>query len=278
MNSKTGAFIEYDSFPVIRQGGALKWNTPSEFLGGISCLNTTVLGLLESIQPGLSSLSTNFTRYLDSKLPGLVNGYPYVSSMTFIKTFNDLGSEYGYISKGDFYNCVKGFNTLESLTYTIPTMILFLQAVGSNFGSSGYVDTAHPGGFHNYYSTLGVTGGLTNANIGGGIQSLSLDLGGFEFLNSSKMRLDIYANVTVTYTSPATPVSFNTSLYNGSGAVGTPVVVNYTNLTFTMSKFTYFLTAADLSPSLTLRHSIQGANAQITVLPISVSARLINMD
>jgi hypothetical protein len=277
LNSKTGAFIEYDSFPVIRQGGTLTWNTPSEFLGGISCLNTTVLGVLESIQPGLSTLSTNFTRYLDSVLSGAVNGYPYVSSTTLIKTFNDLGSNYGYISKGDFYNCVKGLNTLGSLTYTIPTMILFLQAVGSNFAPSGYVGTAHPGGFHNYYSTLGFTGGLTNANIGGGIQSLSLDLGGFEFLDSSKMRLDIYANVTVTYTSPETPVSFATFLYNGA-PVGTPVVVNYTNLTFTISKFTYFLTAADLSPSLTLRHSIQGANAQITVLPISVSARLINMD
>jgi hypothetical protein len=287
MNHKTGDFIQYDSFPVIGNDGLILWKTPLEFLAGISCLNTTALQLLESIQPGFSTLSTNFTRGRDRMLASTVNGVgnSYISSSFLNKKCIQLSIENGYISTTTFYDCLAGLPELNTITQSIGPMIMFLQANGSNYNNSGYVSTIHPGKFHNYYSTLGFTGGLNNVNIDSGIQSLSLDFGGFELLNSSKMRLDINANVSVTYTNPPQPESivttFSTFLHNGTRPVGTPVVVNYSNLNFEMSRFTYFLTAADIGTSLNLRHritNIDNTNAKITVFPTSVSARLINMD
>lgn len=291
MNSKSGAVIDYDSFPVIGEEAKLNWKSPSEFLAGISCMSTTVLGLLESVQPGLSTLSTNFTEAREFMIVSTVNGlgHTYVSSLGLMSKVTLLTSEHGYMSTTSFYNCVKGLSELDTITDRVGPMIMFLQAVGSNFAPSGYVSTVNPGRFHNYYSTLGFTGGLTNASIGGvvsigdtGIESLRLNLGGFEVLGSSKLRLDINANVSVTYTNAPPLTNFSTFLYNGASPVGTPVVVNYSNLNFTMSKFTYFLTAADLSvTSLYMRHRItnfDNTNATINVLPISVCATLINMD
>jgi len=291
-NSKTGDVIQYDSFPVIGDEGHLLWKTPTEFLGKISCMGTTVLYLLEAIQPGFSSLSTNFTKGLQVMLKSTVNGIGkhYVSTKQIITKMTDLTLEHGYISSMSLYNCIGSLSKLDYITQNVAPMIMFLQAAGSNFAPYGYISTVNPGKFHNYYSTLGFTGGLTNANINSlSLQSLSLDLGGFQILDSSKMRLDINANVSVTYTNPPVPqsivTSFSTFLYNGSIPVGTPVVVNYSKLNFTMSKFTYFLTAADLSGtsplSLDLCHRItnfDNTNAKITVVPTSIDARLINMD
>ena len=295
INSKSGAVIDYDSFPVIGQEGKLIWKTPLEFLDGISYVSTTVLELLEDIQPGLSTLSTNFTKGLNSMLVSSINGLgqTYVSSSKLFRKITDLTIEHGYISTTTFYDCVGRLSHLDSITQGVGPMIIFLQAAGSNFSGAGYVSTINPGSFHNYYSTLGFTGGLNNTVIGGtGIESLSLDLGGFQVLGSSKMRIDINANVSVNYTNPPQPqsvvTSFSTFLYNsrpiGSRPIGTPVVVNYSNLNFTMSKFTYFLTAADLSTgpfTVGLRHRItnfDNTNATINVQPINISARLINMD
>jgi hypothetical protein len=284
MNSKTGAFIDYDNFPVIGNEGKLTWNNPSEFLGGISCMNTTVLGLLESVQPALSTLSTNFTKVREFMLRSTVNGlgHTYISSVGLITKITLLSQDHGYISTTSFYDCVKGLSKLETIKESVGPMILFLNAVGSNFSPAGYVSTVNPGKFHNYYSTLGFTGGLTNVNIYDSEESLTLNLGGFDILPSSKIRLDINANVSVTYTNIPLLTTFSTFLYNGSRPIGTPVVVNYSNLNFIMSKFTYFLTAADLSvKSIGLRHRItnfDNTNATINVQPINVSATLINMD
>ena len=289
MNPKTGAFIEYDTFPVIGDEGYLTWRIPSEFLGGISCMNTTVLELLESVQPGFSSLSTNFTKAREFMFISTVDGLKetYVTGSELLRRITVLCQDYGYISTTSFYHCVKGLSQLNNVTDGVGPIILFLNAIDSNFSPAGYISTVNPGKFHNYYSTLGFTGGLNNTVIGGtGMESLSLDLGGFEILASSKLRLDINANVSVTYTNPPQPESlvttFSTFLYKNE-PIGTPVVVNYSNLNFTMSKFTYFLTAADLSAGtlLSFRHRItnfDNTNATINVQPINVCARLINMD
>jgi len=287
INSKSGAAIDYDSFPVIGDEGHLNWRNPIEFLGGIYYVSTTVLQLLEAVQPGFSTLSTNFTRERDLILQSTVAGIgqTYVSTTRLNQKIVELSVEHGYISTTSFYDCVKGLSKLNTITDRVGQMVMFLKGVGSNFAPSGYISTINPGKFHNYYSTLGFTGGLQNENINTGIQSLSLDLGGFEVLGTSKMRIDVNANVSVTYTNPPEPQSivtaFSTFLYNG-GPIGTPVVVNYSNLNFTMSKFTYFLTAADLSVrSIGLRHRItnfDNTNATISVLPTSVYVRLINMD
>jgi len=283
MNSKTGDFVEYASFPVIGNEAQLVWKSPLEFLGGISCMSTTVLGLLESVKPGMSTLSTNFTKGLNTMLISTVNklGETYVSSTRLVTKMKGLTQEHGYISTTSFYECVRDLGKLDNITKRVAPMILFLQSVDSNLSPSGYVSTINPGKFHNYYSTLGFTGSLNNVAMTAGveIQSLSLNLSGFEVLASSKLRLDINANVSVTQTQNVV-TAFSTFLYNGSMPIGTPVVVNYSNLNFTMSKFTYFLTAADLSfnpLTVGLRH-LNNTNATITVVPINICARMINMD
>lgn len=161
MDSKTNAFIDYDSFPVIGDEAQLVWKTPSEFLGGISCMSTTVLGLLEAVQPGFSTLSTNFTKGLNSMLVSTVNGlgHTYISSSRLVTKMKGLSLEHGFISTTSLYNCVKGLSELDTITDRVGPMIMFLQAAGSNFAASGYVSTVNPGKFHNYYSTLGFTGG-----------------------------------------------------------------------------------------------------------------------
>ena len=294
MKSRSDAFVEYDSFPVIGDEAQLLWKTPLEFLGGISCLSTTVLELLEAVQPGFSTLSTNFTKGLSVMLRSTVAGLgeTYVSTSYLLRKITELTIEHGYISTTTFYDCVKVLSKLDTITQYIGPMVMFLSANGSNFAPSGYVSTVNPGGFHNYYSTIGFTGGLANANIGiTEVKSLDIDLGGFNILASSKMRIDINANVNVTYTNPPQPqsivTSFSTFLYKGTSPVGTPVVVNYSNLNFNTSKFTYFLTAEELAPpavgplNLGLWHRItnfDNTNATITVTPIGIYARLINMD
>lgn len=208
----------------------------------------------------------------------------YVPSVFLIKKYNDLSTENGFIKNTDIYACASYLSRLDRITESIVPMILFLQTCDSNFPNSGYVSTINPGQYRNYYSTLGFTGGTANTITGK--EGLRLDLGGFQILDSSKLRLDINANVNVTYTNPPTPQSivttFSTFLYNGTRPIGTPVVVNYSNLNFTMSKFTYFLTAADLSvKSIGLWHRItnfDNTSATIDVMPISVDVRLVNMD
>jgi hypothetical protein len=286
MNPKLGNPIENDRFPVIGDGGYLIWNKPLELISSIPCLNTTALGLLNSVQPGLSSLSTNFTRGFNSMLNGMIAKLreTYVPSVFLIKKYNDLSTENGFIKNTDIYACASYLSRLDRITESIVPMILFLQTCDSNFPNSGYVSTINPGQYRNYYSTLGFTGGTANTITGK--EGLRLDLGGFQILDSSKLRLDINANVNVTYTNPPTPQSivttFSTFLYNGTRPIGTPVVVNYSNLNFTMSKFTYFLTAADLSvKSIGLWHRItnfDNTSATIDVMPISVDVRLVNMD
>jgi hypothetical protein len=291
MNSKSGDVIQYDSFPVIGHDGQLVWRDPSEFLGGILYKSTTVLELLEAVQPGLSTLSTNFTEVRDFMLKSTVAGLGklYISTFGLIQKVTELSVEHGYISTTSIYTCLGSLSKLDDITESVGPMVMFLSAIDSNFAPSGYISTVNPGKYHNYYSTLGFTGGLTNANnanINTGIQSLSFDLGGFEILSKSKMRIDINANVSVSYTNPPLPqsivTSFSTFLYNGTRPIGIPVVVNYSNLNFSMSKFTYFLTANDLSSgSLELWHraiNFDNTNVQISVIPTSISATLINMD
>jgi hypothetical protein len=292
MKSQSDTFIEYDSFPVIGHEGHLDWKTPLEFLGGMSCLGTTVLQLLEAIQPGLSTLSTNFTKVRDFMLMSTVAGLgeTYVSSAFLSKKITELSSEIGYISSTTLYDCLNSLSRLNTITnWWIGPMVLHSQARGNTFASHGYVTTENPGGFHNYYSTIGFTNSPINTTMGGTIiaESLDIDLGGFPKLNSSKMRLDIDANVNVSYIDPPKLQSFSTFLYNGTRPVGTPVVVNYENLAFNTSKFTYFLTAEELgwpltgSLNLQLRHRITNdgnTDATITVVPIGIYARLINMD
>jgi hypothetical protein len=291
MKSHSDAFVEYDAFPVIGHEGHLDWKVPLEFVGGISCLNTTVLKLLEAVQPGFSTLSTNFTKVRDFMLISTVAGLgeTYVSTSYLMKKITELTLEHGYISSTTLYDCVNVLSKLDTITEWFGPMVMFLKGNGSNFAPYGYVSTENPGKYHNYYSTIGFTGGLTNFQMGGTIiaESLNIDLGGFPKLNSSKMRLDIDANVNVSYIDPPKLQSFSTFLYNGTRPVGTPVVVNYENLTFNTSKFTYFLTAEELAPpavgplNLQLRHRITNngnTDATITVAPIGIYARLINMD
>jgi len=300
-NSKTDEVIPTHYFPVIKTDAKLEWLDPASFLESISIpvRSTTVLGLMKSIRPGFSTLSTNFSRGRDIVLRSTVTGLvksDYVNFTQMNSKFVDLTLDYGYISSTSLYDCVKGLSKMDDITNYISPMILFVNAAGSNFLPSGYVSTINPGNYHIYYSTLNITGNnLTSATMNNTttVESIGINLTGYEntLLNTSKLRIDITGNIDVTYTNPPQPQSilttFSTFLFNGTRPIGTPVVVNYSNVLFNTGKLTYFLEKSDLTPfpaSITLRHRItnpDNTNANITTsIPNvgGIQVRINNMD
>ena len=300
-NAKTDEVIPGNYFPVIKNDAKLEWLAPDSFLESISIptRNTSVLELMKNIQPGFSTLSTNFSRVRDVILRSTVTGLvqsDYVNFLRLNSKFIGLTAEHGFISSTSLYDCVRGLSKMDYITNYISPMVLFVNAAGSNFLPSGYVSTINPGNFHIYYSTLNITGNnLTNATMNNTttVESIGINLGGYEnlLLNTSKLRVDITGNMTVTYTNPPQPQSilttFSTFLFNGTTPIGTPVVVNYSNAIFNTGKLTYFLQKSDLTPfpaSITLRHRItnpDNTNADITTsIPNvgGIQVRVNNMD
>lgn len=292
----TDEVIQSGYFPVYDE--KLKWLHPFDFLGSISIptLSTSVNELLYAIQPGLSTLSTSFTEGLDINLKSTVGGLGqiYVSSSRQHAAFIQLSYEHGYISSTALYDCIKSLGKLDYITDHIGPMVISLSGAGIDFLPYGYVSTVNPGKYKQYYSTLETTGAnLTNATLNNNtmVEGIHIDIGGYlnTVLDYSKLRIDITGNINVTYPSQGIPTTFSTFLYNGTSPIGTPVVVNYSNATFNMSKLTYFLDKSDLTPFpsvLSLRHRItndgtNGANASITTsIPNKggIHVRLNNMD
>jgi hypothetical protein len=278
----TGEPIESSYFPVYDE--KLKWQPPFDFLKSISIptLNTSVNELLYAIQPGLSTLSTNFTEEFDIALKSTVGGLGqiYVSSSKLHTTFVNLSYEHGYISSTALYDCIKSLGKLDYITDHVGPMVISLSGAGIDFLPYGYVSTVHPGKYKQYYSTLGIAGAnLTNTTLNNNItnEGIRIDIGGYlnTLLDSSKLRIDITGNINVTYPSYPTPIvtTFSTFLYNGTSPIGTPVVVNYSNAIFNMSKLTYFLDKSELTPFpsvLSLRHRITNVNNTAASITTSI--------
>jgi hypothetical protein len=276
-NANSGEVIQRDSVPVIGDGGHLDWKSSLEFISTVSIptLSTTVLGILSMIQPGFSTLSTVYfsttTSFLTSTVKGLgslPNGNDYISSSKLLFTVDRLTGDYGYISSTQLYDCI---NRLGNLNTIGPIL-----NVGSNFSARGYVSTLYPGEYKIYQSTLQlqnanlVNAAITNGNV---LSITNIDIGGYSshIVGSSKMRIDVNTNMTVTHDTSIQRnlTAFLTqNLYNLP--IGSPVVVNYNATSLSLPYMTFTLNAADLnglSGALQMKCVIDSSGNITTLIP-----------
>lgn len=276
-NANSGEVIKRDSVPVIGHEGHLDWKSSLEFISTISIptLSTTFLGILSMIQPGLSTLSTVYfsttTAFLTSTVAGLgslPNGNDYVSSSKLYFTVDRLTGDYGYVSSTQVYDCINRLGNLDTIGPILK--------VGSNFEARGYVSTLHPGEYKIYQSSLRlqnanlVNTGITNGNV---LNITNVDIGGYSshIVGSSKMRIDINTNMTVSHN---TSVQRNFSTFLADNIytipIGSPVVVNYnaTSLSLPYMSFTLNSTElASLTGPLKLKCSTDSSGSITTLLP-----------
>ena len=268
------AYIQAESIPVVGKYGKIEWLSSIEFFGSISVptLSTTVLNVLESVRPGISTLSTvvgsTTETYFTSTNTGL-GSIGYVSTQTLQNALTTLSLVNSYISATTLYDSLSFLGDMRKITDEVGPMVIHLAANGSNL-TGGYVSTMNPGNYRIYKSTLRLQGSNYNTTLASGTASNSaiIDIGGYrnKVVNTSFLRLDINANLTLNYTGTyATETNFSTFLINPSNSiVGTPVSMRFNDSNAMMANLTFLLSANDLTPfpnTLTLRHSLSNGSA-----------------
>jgi len=266
-NPLTGLSIQEGYIPVIEKQGALVWKNPYEFLSTVSIptMNMTFLQALNSIQPGLSSLSTVFYSTLEwrmvSSVEGLSNsGYLRISNL--YDSLDRLGTR-GYISTQTLYNCINKLGDLKSIS--------------PSFSNVGYVSTLHPGEYKIYQSSLGLQGNnlaqTVNALAPNFTPSAIIDIGGFSshIVGSSKMKIEVNTNVSVTHTGAAqTTMSTFLTATGQLSVIGTPVVMTYNKSSASMANATFLLNSNDIQGKnmLQLCHSLDRVGTLETTVPV----------
>lgn len=284
-STETQRNIQPNSAPAIDSLGHLKWKSSLEFISTMKEVSP-----IFQIQSGLSTVitgsQTNMKNVLQSTVAGL-GSIGYISTSGLERCLNTLTYAYGYIDSSSLYDCVNSLTQLEDITTYVPPMVKFIRSSGNVFEPRAYIQTANPGKYRIYTSSLGLQGSnLSNTAINNSAVTTSgiIDIGGYRDLiipGVSKMRIDV--NIGLEHT---TAGKFSTFLYTGTGPLGplgTPVVVNYLSPpTAPIGKITYFLTAADLiaRPSvLNIGHRGDLTNATTSIPSFGgIHVTLNNMD
>jgi len=267
-NPLTGLSIQEGYIPVIEKQGALGWKNPYEFLSTVSIptMNITFLQALNSIQPGLSSLSTVFYSTLEwrmvSSVEGLSNsGYLRISNL--YDSLDRLGDR-GYISTQTLYNCINRLGDLKSISTT--------------FSNVGYVSTLHPGEYKIYQSSLGLQGNnlaqTVNALAPNFTQSAIIDIGGFSshIVGSSKMKIEVNTNIWATHTGAGqTTMSTFLTAAGQTSVIGAPVVMTYNKSSASLGNATFLLNSNDIQGTnmLQLCHSLTRGGTIETTIPLT---------
>ena len=267
-NPVTGLAIEEGYIPVIAQQGLLTWKNPYEFLGTVNIpqFNTSFLGALQMVQPGLSSLSTVFYSTMESRITSTVEGLgssDYVSTSKLFDTINHLGSR-GYVSTQTLYDCINHLGDL--------------QRISPSFANVGYVSTLHPGEYKIYQSSLGLQGN----NLGQAVTALApnftpsalIDIGGFSrhIVGSSKMKIEVNTNIWATHTGVAqTTMSTFLTAAGETSVIGGPVVMTYNKSSASMANATFVLNSNDIQGTniLQLCHSLDRGGTIETTIPLT---------
>jgi hypothetical protein len=203
INPVNSEFIKPESIPIIGTNGKLKYYSSLEFLSSISVptTSTNVLDLLQSIQPGLSSISSAITNtpLFTSTVAGLGTA-GYVSTSYLQNQINELSYTYKYISSTTLYDCFTNLANMPIIGNLLGPMIM-----GSNL-SGGYVSTVNPGEYKIYKSSIPLVSLLplqdSNAiNVGDTLPVAEIDITGFEnhIVNSSKMTIEVQLNTNVVF-------------------------------------------------------------------------------
>jgi hypothetical protein len=277
--------IQPNSAPAIDAIGNLKWKSSLEFISTMKEVSP-----IFQIQTGLSTFITgseaNMKRVLQSTVAGL-GSIDYISTSGLEKSINMLTYASGYIDSPSFYDCVNHLTQLEDITRYVGPMVKFIRSSGNVFEPRGYIQTANPGKYRIYTSTLGLQGSNLNntaINNSGVTTSGIIDIGGYSRLiipGVSKMRIDV--NIGLQHTTAGTFSTFLLTAGASEEPIGVPVVVNYlTPPTAPIGKITYFLTAEDFintPDKLWVGHRGDVTNAT-TAIPLvgGIQVTLNNMD
>ena len=287
--------IQPGQIPQIAEKGQLKWYSTLEFLSTMSIpgVSSSVLDILSSIQPGLSTVAQNLSSLLVSSLRSTVTGLGsanYVSTTRMFKEFEMASLNYRYISAYTLYDCIASLGDLRRIGDNFGPMNL----IGSNF-SGGYVSTLNPGEFRSYHSTFSNAGsnvtGLTitsSSNIPTSefrIQGLSTHM-----VASSKFIVNINGSVNVTANnlfSNACSISSFLIAKGGTTPLGLPVRLDVASggpSNITIPNLQFVLNKSDLTPfpdALELRHvaNIPAQNtATVTTWVPAVGGIFVTLD
>jgi hypothetical protein len=205
INPQKQDFIQPFEIPMIYTEGRLKWWSTIEFLSAISVpsASTSVLNLLEAIQPGLSSLSTAIYSTLADALPSTVAGLGtagYVSTSYLQNAINQLSYVNQYISATTLYDVIANLGNLAIIGGLVNPMSM----IGSNFTSGyGYISTSHLTKYGLLESSIGWTGSnerfttIPNANK---IDSVVVPIHWYstQIVSSTQLTIDVFANMLLT--------------------------------------------------------------------------------
>jgi len=267
-NPMTAEFIQPLQIASIGTHGSLKWYSTIELLSSISIpqVSCSVLDILQTVQPGISTMSTiqasTTTEIVRSSMQGIGN-LGYVSSIDFVyNEIDQLSGTYHYISATTLYDCFSYLGQLNTIGNQCGPMTL----IGSNF-SGGYVSTIHPGEYKIYKSSYSLAGsnlfqrGMAN-NVAQG--SATMNLRGFSshIVSSSKMTIDICANINLQFPNGLTSTCYVSSFLRNpltnqqiGGTVRQTLVA--TNSNVWMGNLLFHLDSNSLYPfssNLELRH------------------------
>ncbi len=224
INPQKQDFIQPFEIPMIYTEGRLKWWSTIEFLSAISVpsASTSVLNLLEAIQPGLSSLSTAVYSTLAEALPSTVAGLGtagYVSTSYLQNAINQLSYVNQYISATTLYDVIANLGNLAIIGGLVNPMSM----IGSNFTSGyGYISTSHLTKYGLLESSIGWTGSnerfttIAN-NAANGSNSIVVPMNWYstQIVSSTQLTIDVFTNMLVTPASGG-PEGFVSTVYLSS--------------------------------------------------------------
>jgi hypothetical protein len=272
LNKTNGDYIQPFSIPVIGDFGKIDWFSSLEFLSTISVAtgvgsSNSALNLLEAITPGLSTLSTSIvstateiTRSTVTGLGSLPDGY--VSSSKLFWNITHLSLNYGYISSTNLYDCFTNLADMQQITDKLGAMAYHLGGSRSNL-TGGYVSTMNPGQYKIYKSSIGLQGANIDTTLtnGGNINSGLIDIGGYRtsIVNTSELRIDINANIQMSYAAGVHPTTISSFLVNpaNSEVIGDPVRLTFNSSNATIANLSFLIPPTSLTPfpaTLQLKH------------------------
>ncbi len=229
-------------------------------------MSCSVLDILSSVQPGISTVQSTTSNLIVSSLRSTVGGLgtaQYISASRMYKEFEMASLNYRYISAYTLYDCIANLGDLRTIGDNFGPMNL----IGSNF-SGGYVSTLNPGEFRSYYSTFSNAGSnvfTQTITAASNIPTAEFRIKGLSthMVANSQFIVDIRGSVNVltnNLLSNACSISSFLVSKDGSTPLGQPIRVDMplngpSNIMMPTLKFQ--LTKSDLTPFpdiLQLRH------------------------
>jgi hypothetical protein len=294
-NPNTSEFIQPAQIPVIGDQGAVKWMSSLQFLSSISVpkVSCSVLDILNTVQPGISTMSTiggsTIRSYLTSTVAGLGTS-SYVSTSYINEELDRLSMNHGYyISTTTLYDVILSLSNMSRIDSLgpIPRATNWARLM-----TGGYVHTMNPGNYTRYQSSLRGGNQMTVAmNQNFAYPGATLDMGGYKnkFVNTSKLTLDIFNGATLTFTGGATAETAVSTFITSTGTLGyvfgDPVVYSIptgtTSFSIPMTRF-YIppsrINLNNIPNSLTIGYRANVANATLYENVPTIGGLFVTLD